>query len=332
MLPGGSPEIALKLLDSGNAVLIDTAGTIIWESFQHPTDTFLPGMKMDTNLKLTSWRSVDDPTPGSFEFQQEETTQYTIFDTDVTRIHWKSGSGSMKNYDPSPFFNLANSLLTNSSDTNACKLNPSTRKKSFKYRNITICFAFKNYTRLLMSYTGNIRHFSRAEHDEQWYLDWQVPKDNCSIYGVCGKFGLCNVSDHYTCSCLPGFEPIAPGHYYSGCKRTFDICGSDFINISMIKVENPITYFKSNNESYCKEKCLQNCDCNAYSYTLASGELARSGLPGNICWHWDSDLNNLQTGGTKNIFIRVEFEAGTLLKLYILYFLQLFSATFIMQS
>ena len=40
------------LLDSGNLVLREnTSGKIIWESFHHPTDTFLPGMKLSVNLR-----------------------------------------------------------------------------------------------------------------------------------------------------------------------------------------------------------------------------------------------------------------------------------------
>ncbi|GMY05171.1 G-type lectin S-receptor-like serine/threonine-protein kinase At4g03230 [Fagus crenata] len=39
------------------------------ESFEHPTDTFLPGMSMDSNLILTSWRDRDDPGSGNFNFR-----------------------------------------------------------------------------------------------------------------------------------------------------------------------------------------------------------------------------------------------------------------------
>ncbi|TXG47215.1 hypothetical protein EZV62_026509 [Acer yangbiense] len=60
-----------KLLYSGNLVLV-AKETIIWQSFDYPTDTILPGMKFGLNWKtdlnhiLTSWKSIDDPTPGEF--------------------------------------------------------------------------------------------------------------------------------------------------------------------------------------------------------------------------------------------------------------------------
>ncbi|KAI9083670.1 hypothetical protein K1719_034371 [Acacia pycnantha] len=42
-----------RLLDSGNLVLLDNnGGTIIWQSFDHPSDTYLPNMKISRN-KIT---------------------------------------------------------------------------------------------------------------------------------------------------------------------------------------------------------------------------------------------------------------------------------------
>lgn len=58
-----------KLHDTGNLVLNDDeTGEILRESFNHPTDTLLPGMKMDDNLNLTSWINDQDPAPGNFSF------------------------------------------------------------------------------------------------------------------------------------------------------------------------------------------------------------------------------------------------------------------------
>ena len=45
----------LQLLDSGNLVLTDdkdgNSGITLWESFDYPSDTFLPGMKMGWDLR-----------------------------------------------------------------------------------------------------------------------------------------------------------------------------------------------------------------------------------------------------------------------------------------
>nr|GEV94557.1 G-type lectin S-receptor-like serine/threonine-protein kinase At1g61550 [Tanacetum cinerariifolium] len=51
---------------------LGTNGMILWESFDYPSNSLLPGMKLGTNGKtqgthfMTSWKSDDDPTPGNF--------------------------------------------------------------------------------------------------------------------------------------------------------------------------------------------------------------------------------------------------------------------------
>ena len=41
-------------------------GRWLWESFDHPTDTLLPEMKLVVNRSLTSWLALDDPASGAF--------------------------------------------------------------------------------------------------------------------------------------------------------------------------------------------------------------------------------------------------------------------------
>jgi hypothetical protein len=48
---GGNDTYA-KLLDTGNLILTNRASHILWQSFDRPTDTLLPGMKIKA---LTSW-------------------------------------------------------------------------------------------------------------------------------------------------------------------------------------------------------------------------------------------------------------------------------------
>ncbi|XAR54741.1 hypothetical protein NMG60_11030012 [Bertholletia excelsa] len=66
-----------SLEDSGNFVLIDNANRTIWQSFDHPTDTLLPGMKLGVsnttgqNWTLTSWLSDFVPATGAFSLRWE---------------------------------------------------------------------------------------------------------------------------------------------------------------------------------------------------------------------------------------------------------------------
>ncbi|KAJ0500727.1 putative bulb-type lectin domain-containing protein [Helianthus annuus] len=59
-----------KLLDEGNLVVIDQNENTIWKSFDYPTDTLLPGMKIRRDYAtkkqwyLSSWKSSQDPAPG----------------------------------------------------------------------------------------------------------------------------------------------------------------------------------------------------------------------------------------------------------------------------
>ncbi|KAL8228471.1 hypothetical protein R6Q57_016055 [Mikania cordata] len=306
----GAPSKALKLLDSGNAVLIDTvSGSKLWESFLHPTDTFLPGMKMDLNLELTSWKNVSDPSQGSFMLRQED-NHYVIINNDKATQHWKSGSGSMMNFDPEPLFSRAYDLLTNKTQ---CELNQSSLYRNFScIDDPAKSFFHGSYSRLLLNSTGYLNFFSWSQDSEEWDLSWHVPINECGIYGECGKFSLCSITSSPKCSCLSGFQPISQGDIKAGCKRTHDLsCTHDaFKYVPMIKVENPSDPFLyTKNESDCRNRCKDNCNCVAYSYKPAKEESFsnRSGrLDGkNSCWIWDSDLNTLQANGTRNISFRV---------------------------
>ncbi|KAI3731012.1 hypothetical protein L1987_62195 [Smallanthus sonchifolius] len=74
----GSNSFVAQLLDTGNLVVWDrsrnsTNQNVIWESFDYPGDTLLPGMKFGKNMVtglqrfMTSWKSPDDPSSGLYD-------------------------------------------------------------------------------------------------------------------------------------------------------------------------------------------------------------------------------------------------------------------------
>ncbi|KAI3688496.1 hypothetical protein L2E82_46116 [Cichorium intybus] len=56
-------------------------------SFVFPTDTFLPGMYMEKSMKLTSWKTQNDPWIRSFVFQKDQVTSGKLSDSvPITRL------------------------------------------------------------------------------------------------------------------------------------------------------------------------------------------------------------------------------------------------------
>ncbi|XP_010543926.1 PREDICTED: receptor-like serine/threonine-protein kinase SD1-8 [Tarenaya hassleriana] len=80
-LTGEVKSPVAELLDNGNFVFRDSENNnpdeFLWQSFDHPTDTLLPEMKLGWDLRtgfdryITSWRSPDDPSTGDFLFKLE---------------------------------------------------------------------------------------------------------------------------------------------------------------------------------------------------------------------------------------------------------------------
>ncbi|XP_021287440.1 receptor-like serine/threonine-protein kinase SD1-6 [Herrania umbratica] len=90
------------LLDSGNLVLLNrNTLDVLWQSFSDTTNTILPGMTLQDdygflvyNWLIVSWKSVEDPAPGSFSLELNFTNFLTIkkgsqtYWTDTRNAFW----------------------------------------------------------------------------------------------------------------------------------------------------------------------------------------------------------------------------------------------------
>jgi hypothetical protein len=60
--------------NTGNFILRTSEGVVLWQSFDYPADTLLPGMKLRVThnrhalQRLVSWKGPQDPAPGSFSY------------------------------------------------------------------------------------------------------------------------------------------------------------------------------------------------------------------------------------------------------------------------
>lgn len=98
----------LQLLDTGNLVVRDSHNNVtdrrgyVWESFNYPTDTLLPGMKLGwdsvtgVDRVMTSWKTSEDPSDGeySFRFDSPGSPQLILEQKTVYQYRWGPWDGS----------------------------------------------------------------------------------------------------------------------------------------------------------------------------------------------------------------------------------------------
>ncbi|KAI4377752.1 hypothetical protein MLD38_015330 [Melastoma candidum] len=103
----------LNLLDDGNLLLRGvnpdgSEGAILWQSFDYPTNTLLPGMRLGRNLKsgknwtLVSWLSDRDPAPGAFRLGVDPGSIDQIVVWRRDEVYWTSGEWSNGEFRSAP--------------------------------------------------------------------------------------------------------------------------------------------------------------------------------------------------------------------------------------
>ncbi|KAK9155995.1 hypothetical protein Sjap_003475 [Stephania japonica] len=304
-----TPVFAL-LLDNGNLVIKsqistnDDSNGYVWQSFDHPSDNLIDGMKLGCDLKLglsrklRSWKSSDDPSNGDFVYEMERRG----FPGLVLR------NGSTNLYRTGPWTGIQ------FSGTPELKKNP-VFEPIFVYDKEEVYYAFRRteavVSMLRLDPTGSLYRVTWNDRRLQWVVMISVLKDQCNKYGLCGAHGVCNVDDPVPCKCLKGFVPNAPQNWSrvdwsGGCRRRTSLdCGKGdgFVKFSSLKV--PDSTFAWVNMSMglgeCRMKCLKNCSCTAF----ANADVRDSGS-GCVLWFGDLiDLREFTAGGGQDLYVRM---------------------------
>ncbi|XP_040375334.1 G-type lectin S-receptor-like serine/threonine-protein kinase RKS1 [Rosa chinensis] len=283
-----------QLLDAGNLVVFldDNNEIYVWQSFDYPTDTLIPGMKVGVNWKtglewvLTSWKSQDDPGLGDYTFRlyPDQTAAPQYFMYKGLSKYWRSESG------PGPPF------VTNQEET----------YNFFNYTNAI--------TRTTLNDSGRLYRLTWDNGGVQWKEDFSAPKSRCDWYGQCGANSKCkpdNINE-FECECLPGYEPSSINDWNQkngsgGCvsKRVgVSKCGSGdgFVNVARVKF--PDTSIASRlrtgmSAKECEQDCLRNCSCTAYL------SIEYEGLVDCLIWYDDLMDILVYTERGRELYVRV---------------------------
>ncbi|XP_061336676.1 G-type lectin S-receptor-like serine/threonine-protein kinase At4g27290 [Gastrolobium bilobum] len=303
--------VTAQLLDSGNLVLTDdqkdnSPQNYLWQSFDYPCDTLLPGMKLGwdfktgLNRRLSAWKNWDDPSFGDFTWGLVPTNN-------PEDVMWK-GSEEYSRSGPSDgiHFSGSPSLMFNSVVNYTYVFNKDELYITYSLNDKSVI------SRIVMNQTTYARErLTWSNVTQTWRMSSTIPTDYCDNYNVCGAFGNCVIGESPICRCINGFEPKSPNNWTQmdwtqGCaqNKTWScrVKGRDgFLKFSNMK--GPDTKSSWVNESMtldeCKNKCWENCSCSAF----ANSDIRREGS-GCAIWFGDLiDLRQMANGG-QDLYIR----------------------------
>ncbi|KAH0901803.1 hypothetical protein HID58_041306, partial [Brassica napus] len=302
-----SPVVA-ELLDNGNFVLRDSNNNdpdvVLWQSFDFPTDTLLPEMKLGWDLKtgfnrfLRSWKSPDDPSSGDYSFKLETRGFPEAFLWNKASQVYRSGPWNGIRFSGVPEMQPFDYIEFNFTTSN---------------QEVTYSFHITKdnmYSRLSLSSTGSLQRFTWIEAIQNWNQFWYAPKDQCDDYKECGTYGYCDSNTYPVCNCMRGFEPRNPQAWglrdgSDGCvRKTALSCkgGDGFVRLKKMKL--PDTAATSVDRGIgikeCEEKCKSDCNCTAFANTDIRG-----GGSGCVVWIGDIlDTRNYAKGG-QDLYVRL---------------------------
>ncbi|XP_076918279.1 G-type lectin S-receptor-like serine/threonine-protein kinase SD3-1 [Bidens hawaiensis] len=251
----------ITLLNNGNLVLMGSQNRVIWQSFDRPTNTLLPGQTLSypQNLRAPSTKSV--------------TSYYTLvvnreglalmWENNVT--YWETRLVSSSATVKEARFN-ANGVLELFDDMK--KIVWSVSSKDFGESSVSL-------RHLRMDQDGNLKIYSWDNGVHIWRVGWQAVEDQCNVFGSCGLYSVCAYnSTGPVCDCLysnsldSGNGFLSPDSGGSGCKKSVDLenCKA---HTSMTVMKQTVLYglYPPNdvdmmlNEEDCKDYCANDTTC-----------------------------------------------------------------------
>lgn len=291
--PHGMFGSLVLITDKGNVQLFEGGDVLIWQSYDYPTDTLLPGQTLGVGPanRLLSKNTDTDFSTGRFGLIVQADGNIVLY---------------MMDYDPAVTLSenaywaihteekQTATLIFNTADDNTIGLYCRIISDGNKTTNITTLLNLNstkmyNHQYVALDPDGTLRLYALPKNSTtSWDVVSQFPGDGCNrrtgiSQGMCGPNTYCiSNQGRVDCECLSDdYVPVDPRHKYMGCMPNFVVHSCDGRNHSaefkIVELKNtlnwttePPTYFKkhpSTTEAQCRDFCLNDCFCTVAFYT-----------------------------------------------------------------
>ncbi|KAH7447498.1 hypothetical protein KP509_01G109100 [Ceratopteris richardii] len=285
----GCNGVTVILNEQGNLILLNATEHVVWQSFDHPSDTLLPGQVIATGTQVAASVSFNNVSEGrfsvvmepgglimyastpdgplpyhvvGFSLVEENNTVESVLKpicASITTMAYSSGGGVLT-------FQQEPSV---SSVPRSCKYgHPFTIPVGSNDNNTDVFFR--------LDPDGNFRTYVYRLH-YGWGVDQEIFSGDlyCALPRICGQYGIC--SSHGSCSCPDPaaadgradlFRPRSSSDPTTGCILSRPpSCSKNATANRLIELEgvnyfaNDFTHQSRSSSAECKSSCASNCNC-----------------------------------------------------------------------
>ncbi|KAF3775447.1 G-type lectin S-receptor-like serine/threonine-protein kinase [Nymphaea thermarum] len=238
---------------------------VVWQSFDHPTDTLLPEQPLTRSLRLVSRAAEGIYSSGyySAHFNDDNVLSFIYDGPNTSSIYWPYTDRSI----------FQNGMTSDNSSRYAILDDMGRFTSSDRLKFSASDFGLGVKRRLTMDIDGILRLYSLNHTIKDWEVSWMPVLERCRVHGLCGENGICVYRPSPTCTCPHGFEIKVPTDWTQGCKPEFNIV-CNRTEVKFIKLPHTDFYgYDLNNQTKvsfeaCQNICKNDCNCRGFGYRL----------------------------------------------------------------
>ncbi|KAI4313668.1 hypothetical protein L6164_026627 [Bauhinia variegata] len=255
---------SLTINSRGQLLLNDSSGKILWTPENPSTNSSSATLFLDNrgNLKFGSWESFQFPTN---TFLPNQSIQETIFSLNgkfkfVNSLNLVLNSTSDQYYStPSPLKSM----------------DEAGRVDMVSSFFLTSDYGDTRLRKLVLDDDGNLRIYSfYPEEQNQWKMVWVALQEQCKIKGKCGANAICMPGeDSYSstyCVCPSGFIENPGGVQQSGCSRRTQLTtNTKFLRLDYVNFTSntgQMTQIEARNFTFCEARCSSDPECLGFGF------------------------------------------------------------------